>query len=357
MAIMKNNSGVTLIELSIGAMLGVVLITSAVLIVVWIGKMQVYFQNRSRDDMSWIAANEHIKKQIHGASYVNISADSKTLYIYDYNGTKVGTYTNNVPINNTTGLNYQINGGGSITFENVAATFERIYPLAPKVKITEIRVNYTAPTQIASSVVLRCGVGVSNTWAIIIGNSTDNKLYDIMQTNDLGFIVLADENSVSANGTRTYLIKLESDGTKSWSRRYQGANYPRSISETSNGFIFCSIGSTYTVNTITRIDTLGEIIWQKNYGSKRINKVMQTFTKKTGGVESGFVGVDTESVGGASYPGLCMLNAANGNGTWAKAIKYNNTGYKATSFGSAHYAEQTFNASGDPDGYIMGAYT
>jgi hypothetical protein len=283
---MKETKGVSLIELCIAAMVGIILIVSATSVVVWIFKMQVYFRNRANDDMSWITANEYLKKDMHGSSYVTITAPA-TLELHNYDDTVKGTYTN-------TGGSLQFSDGvnPATVFKNVAATFDRVYPAVPPAdnKVLEVRVNYTSPSQLSSSLVLKCGVDLPNTWARTYGFSrlsTAGGSSVQKTTPDGGYIITGSFDGL------VYLIKTDSSGVAKWSKTFgetiTGNNYGHSVRQTFDGSYnptgYIIAGSTtfgagasdiYLVKT----DPNGVIEWSKTFGNGNVENgesVWQTF--------------------------------------------------------------------------------
>ena len=92
---MKKTKSFSLVELCVAAMVGIILLVATTFIMVWVFKMQIYFKNRTYDNMSWVTANEYLKKTIHSAAYVMISGSGATLYLYDHGGNMANTFTNN----------------------------------------------------------------------------------------------------------------------------------------------------------------------------------------------------------------------------------------------------------------------
>ena len=303
---MKNNHGVTLVELVIASMVGVILLVATVLILVFIFKMQMIFRQRNLGNMSWVAANEHLKKQVHGSSYVKIPA-ANMLELYNYNGVvPTGRYTST-----STGTSNNLYfDTDKITFENVAATFEQVD--TKNGKIVEVRVNYTSPTQLASALVLKCGVDVkSDTWARTYGSALFDIAYSVQQTQDGGYIIAG--YTQSASGSNMYVIKTDPDGDSS-----AGHGWQKTYSANAYGNIAYSVQQT----------TDGGYIIAGYTGPS--------------GVSSFVYLIKTDSTGDDST----------GAGGWSRTYQYPGSYHNV-----AFSVQQTFDSSGNPDGYIVAGDT
>jgi len=273
-------------------MVGVILLVATVLILVFIFKMQMIFRQRNLGNMSWVAANEHLKKQVHSSSYVKIPAANKLeLYSYD-NPTKTGTYTST----STSTSNSLYFDTDKMTFENVAATFEQVD--VKNGKIVEVRVNYTSPTQLASSLLLKCGVDVKSTDAVVYNTLPDTVLamtasymraygsagvYGggiIRQTSDKGYIYV---NTVSYPvgpnfPLYLYVVKLNEDLTLQWSKLY-GSNstwaYGNDVQEIPGGYIIAGMYSNPALGVssamLMKLNSDGSKVagWPKNIPAAR----------------------------------------------------------------------------------------
>jgi uncharacterized delta-60 repeat protein len=110
-------------------------------------------------------------------------------------------------------------------------------------------------------------------WQKTYGGSSDDLAYSIQQTSDGGFIVAGETRSFGIGSPNCWVLKLDANGNVIWQKTYGGSNYDRaySIRQTSDGgFIVAgyteSYGAGYEDYWILKLDSDGNIIWQKTYG-------------------------------------------------------------------------------------------
>jgi hypothetical protein len=135
-------------------------------------------------------------------------------------------------------------------------------------------------------------------WEKSIGGSADDYAFSIQQTTDGGYIIAgnssSDDDDVSGNhgGFDCWIVKLNSSGEIIWQNSFGGTedDYATSIQQTADGgYIFagesCSLDGDVSENNgqsdfwIVKLDSSGEIIWQKSPGgssSDRAVSVRQT---------------------------------------------------------------------------------
>jgi hypothetical protein len=99
--------------------------------------------------------------------------------------------------------------------------------------------------------------------------------YDILETEDDGFLVLGSIDRYGPNGNEVYLLKTDSNGDTLWTKKYgrYESDFGYSILKTNdNGYIIA--GATYSLESgwdgsseayIIRTDSLGNFIWDKLY--------------------------------------------------------------------------------------------
>ncbi len=135
-------------------------------------------------------------------------------------------------------------------------------------------------------------------WQKLLGGSDDDLAVDIQETSDGGYIVGGD--SFSSDGdlsenkgyTDCWVVKLDSSGNIQWQKSYGGSGYDNatSIQQTDDGaYIFAGttnsndgdISSNHGNDDawVVKISELGEIEWQRTYGGSevdRINSIQRT---------------------------------------------------------------------------------
>jgi uncharacterized delta-60 repeat protein len=108
----------------------------------------------------------------------------------------------------------------------------------------------------------------------------------IQQTSDGGYIVAGDTGSFDAEYTDFWVLKLNSDGTVSWQKRYGGtySDYASSIQQTSDGgYIVAGETGSFGVSDydfwVLKLNSTGTVSWQKSYGGAEwdeANSIQQT---------------------------------------------------------------------------------
>lgn len=139
-------------------------------------------------------------------------------------------------------------------------------------------------------------------WQKALGGSGADNALEIQQTLDGGFIVAGDSNSNNGNLTSNngscdaWIVKLDTTGNIEWQKNYGGSNceYLSSIKQTNDGgYIFAATtysndgdvmgnqgGSDYW---IVKINSLGTIEWQKTYGGSGFDAVYNIQITNDGG--------------------------------------------------------------------------
>ena len=123
-------------------------------------------------------------------------------------------------------------------------------------------------------------------WEKSYGGSEDDKCYDIISTQDGGFIMCGTSRSENGDVTENYgnndvwIVKINNVGEIEWQRNYGGENFDEAekIIEIDDGYVFVGKTSSQTGDVtglhgeaedmwIVKISTEGELIWQTTIGS------------------------------------------------------------------------------------------
>ena len=110
-------------------------------------------------------------------------------------------------------------------------------------------------------------------WAKTYGGTGFNPLQSIHQTSDGGYIVAGFTNSFGAGGWDIWVLKLDSNGDIIWQKTYGGffSDYATSIQQTIDGG-YIMAGYTYYLeglgedSWVLKLDSNGIVSWQKTYG-------------------------------------------------------------------------------------------
>ena len=122
-------------------------------------------------------------------------------------------------------------------------------------------------------------------WQKTYGGINDDWAYSIQQTLDGGFIVAGVTNSFGAGYDDFWVFKLDSDGNISWQKTYGGINddWAYSIQQTlDGGYIIAGVTTLSSVGGdiwVLKLDSNGNISWQKTYGGgsfDEANSIQQT---------------------------------------------------------------------------------
>lgn len=184
-------------------------------------------------------------------------------------------------------------------------------------------------------------------WVRDLGGNREEIFYDVIQTSDGGYAAAGMTRGMS-NTEDVYVVKLSASGDVEWEQNYGGAkvDYARSIRQTSDGGYILG-GGTRSFNVgvvdyyIIKLDSSGNILWEKLYGSSQTDiceAIIQT------------------SDGGYMAAGQSWLNILDGN---AYILKLDSSGDKEwdKSIGGgledgAYDIQQT-----SDNGYIFAGYT
>lgn len=111
------------------------------------------------------------------------------------------------------------------------------------------------------------------TWEKSYGASPNNIVRSIQQTSDEGYIVAGRTQLSSENNFDAWVLKLDSTGDVSWQKTYGGSDFDgaTSIQQTSDdGYIMAVYTSSFGVRAsdmwILKLDSTGDISWQKTFG-------------------------------------------------------------------------------------------
>jgi len=110
-------------------------------------------------------------------------------------------------------------------------------------------------------------------WQRTYGGRNEDGAYSIQQTSDEGYIIAAYTDSFGAGEENIWILKLDSNGEIEWQRTYGGDDDDNaySIQQTSDeGYIV--VGETYSIDAessdfwVLKLDSNGGIEWQRTYG-------------------------------------------------------------------------------------------
>lgn len=142
-------------------------------------------------------------------------------------------------------------------------------------KSTTLRVSSNASANPDFDVALN-GMGTLpeyTLWSKAYGGGSDDSAGPIQQTKDGGYIVAGATSSFGKDGSDFWVLRLDSGGNIEWQKSYGGIGDDRanSIQQTADGgYIVAgasdSFGEGDTDFWVLKLDLIGNIVWQKTYG-------------------------------------------------------------------------------------------
>jgi uncharacterized delta-60 repeat protein len=187
------------------------------------------------------------------------------------------------------------------------------------------------------------GGGALQYWAKTYGSAESDYAYSVEQTSDDGYVVAGYTDFSGGGNTDLWVLKLNSNGTVAWQKRYDvaGYDYARSIQQTIDGGYIVA-GYTSGDLWVLKLDSDGAVSWEKRYGGadyEWANSIQQT-------IDGGYI------VAGVIYSSFpyydCWVLKLTGDGavTWEKR------------FGGASNDDQANSVQQTTDGgYILAGWT
>lgn len=147
-----------------------------------------------------------------------------------------------------------------------------------------------------------------------------DEVFFVTPTSDGGFITSGLSTSFGAWGHAPLLLKFDSSGNLQWQKGYlaTGREWPDAPQETADGGYVMGgaidLGGNFIVPTVVRLDSGGNILWQKTYNLHDGFRIRQT-------PDGGYIGVGSYSTN--SYPPsdwLVMKLDAAGEVQWVRTL-------------------------------------
>jgi|GEM_PF-1068529 len=107
-------------------------------------------------------------------------------------------------------------------------------------------------------------------WSKVYGDAEEQTALSIVETNDGGYLILGETQSLDTTGRDIFLLKVDAVGTTQWSKTYRGTNgeYAGKLLKAGNDYFVT--GYTWSFGTasdylLMKTDESGNIIWAKHY--------------------------------------------------------------------------------------------
>lgn len=166
-------------------------------------------------------------------------------------------------------------------------------------------------------------------WQKTYGGVYEDQIKHIQQTPDKGYIAVGDTYSFGAGNVDAWVLKLDSKGDIQWQKTYGSDSWDTaySIQQTlDGGYVFS--GQTHAFGSkwydafhmwVVKINSKGDIQWQKTYGSSWSHtthwigaNIQQTY-------DNGFIVSGTKHAGMGAYDIVILKLNSNGTIKWQKA--------------------------------------
>lgn len=181
---------------------------------------------------------------------------------------------------------------------------------------------YVAPKQM---MVYKVTHGGDIVWTKVIGNELSSSIIDVYGTPEGGCITAGYSYSPSTGSKDVTLVKLDSYGNIEWQRSYggTGSDEPCDVYPTSDGgYIFAANSfSFYPFNGdfwVVKLNSMGDVEWEKTYG-RNFEDTVYSFDVTSDG---GYIMAGEAYSGGSGSSDLWILKlTGKGDILWQKAYK------------------------------------
>jgi hypothetical protein len=177
--------------------------------------------------------------------------------------------------------------------------------------------------------ILKLDVSGNVTWEKTYGGTGYDTAYSVQQTREGGYIVAGRTNSFGAGNDDIWILKLDSNGNVTWQKAYGGTGneYAFAVRQTlDEGYIVAGYTNSFGAGNddiwILKLDSNGNVTWQKAYGGTG-NDSLSSFDQTQ---EGGYIVVGGTSSFGSGDSDFWILKLdSSGNIIWEKT--YGGAGY------------------------------
>jgi predicted secreted protein len=173
-------------------------------------------------------------------------------------------------------------------------------------------------------------------WQKSYGGSADDTANAVVPARNGGYVVAGSTRSFGAGGSDAWVFKVDSSGNVLWQKAYGGTNddSANAIIQTRNGG-YVVVGSTQSFGAgasdawVIKLDPSGNIIWQKAYGGSGTDYATSVVPTPDGGY---MVAGVTNSFGAGGYDFWVFRLDGSGNLLWQKTYgrRYDDLAYSLT---------------------------
>jgi len=165
--------------------------------------------------------------------------------------------------------------------------------------------------------VLKLNSDGSVDWQKTYGGSGDDFAHSIQQTADGGYTVAGRSSSFGEGSEDFWVLKLKSDGSVDWEKTYGGSgiDFAYSIQQTSDGgYIVAGYTNSFGAGDddiwVLKLDSNGEVVWQKTYGGSGVDDAYSIQQTSDGGY---ILAGRTNSFGAGGYDAWVLKLDSLGN--------------------------------------------
>lgn len=169
-------------------------------------------------------------------------------------------------------------------------------------------------------------------WQKIFGGAYNDEPRAIRCLSDSGFILAGNKQTSSSSYNYGQIIKLDSLGNIKWQKTFGGTrgSFFNAVRETKNGDIIAcgdisDIGTStwdYSTPFIVRLSSSGNILWQKTYGKKYIANSLYDIEETDNGnlIAVGDIYTDTATQYEKYWDGFLLKTNINGDSLWSRTF-------------------------------------
>lgn len=158
-----------------------------------------------------------------------------------------------------------INGGGNAFIESIIQTTDGGFAISA----TSLNGNGGEDFY-----VIRLNQAGNLIWMKTIGGAGDDEAYDLVQTNDGGFVCVGGTKSFGAGSEDVYIVKVDLNGDLLWTKTIggDGDDYGTSVIQTiDGGMVLAGVTSSYPIGLyqmyLLKLNATGLLLWTKIFDS------------------------------------------------------------------------------------------
>lgn len=168
---------------------------------------------------------------------------------------------------------------------------------------------------------IRTNLNGDTLWTNTYEKENVNDAFAVLQVETNGFLIAGTTSATGGNIADCYVVRTNENGDTLWTKTYGGSMYNciYSISKTADGnYLLCGatnrIGNGTYDAYLLKIDTMGNMLWEKGYGGAGLDYCYSCTVTASGAVIVG----KTESFGSGGYDAYLFKINEDGDTLWTK---------------------------------------